>query len=99
MDMNKRLKINNLEITVCHNEAEFVFEKLMDKFDIQTVFSYEEIGINLTYDRDKRLKKLFRTNNITWKEAPMGGIQRGLKHRQSWKTSYPRWKHFRLDGS
>lgn len=88
MDMNKRLKTSNLEIIICHNEAEFVFQKLMDKFQIDTVFSHEEIGINLTYDRDKRLKKLFKTHKIKWRETPTGGIQRGLKHRQSWKEDW-----------
>ncbi len=87
-DMNKRLKVNNLEIIICHNEAEFVFKKIMDKFEINTVFSHQEIGVNLTYDRDKRLKKLFKSHNIAWKESPTGGIQRGLKNRQSWKYEW-----------
>jgi deoxyribodipyrimidine photo-lyase len=64
LDINNRLKINDLEILICHNEAEFVFEKLQENYTINTVFSYEEIGINLTYDRDKRLKKWFEKHNI-----------------------------------
>jgi deoxyribodipyrimidine photo-lyase len=88
MDMNKRLITNNLEIIICHDEAESVFKKIMDKFEINTVFSHQEIGVNLTYDRDKRLKKLFKSHKITWKESPTGGIQRGLKNRQSWKYEW-----------
>jgi deoxyribodipyrimidine photo-lyase len=88
VDINKRLIVNNLQVLLCHNEAEFVFKKLMDKFDIQTVFSHQEIGTNLTFDRDKLLKKLFKSNKINWKETPSGGIQRGLKHRQSWKEDW-----------
>jgi deoxyribodipyrimidine photo-lyase len=88
IDMNKRLITNNLQILMCHDEAENVFEKLIKKFDVQTVFSHEEIGVNLTYDRDKRLKKFFKNHKITWKETPSGGIQRGLKHRRSWKEDW-----------
>jgi deoxyribodipyrimidine photo-lyase len=87
-DMNKQLKKADLRIQICHNESDFVFKKLHDKFAIQTVFSHEEIGTNLTYDRDKRLKKFFKTHQIAWKEAPSGGIQRGLKTRQSWKEDW-----------
>jgi deoxyribodipyrimidine photo-lyase len=88
MDIKKRLNALNLDILICHNEADFVFKKLMDKFDIQTVFSHEEIGVNLTFDRDKRLKKLFKKHQIQWKETPCGGIQRGLKTRRTWKEDW-----------
>ncbi len=88
VDMNKRLAINDLQILMCCDEAENVFEKLIKKFDVQTVFSHEEIGVNLTYDRDKRLKHFFKKHTINWKETPSGGIQRGLKHRRSWKEDW-----------
>ena len=87
-DINNRLKINGLDIFICHNEADFVFEKLIENFRISTVFSYEEIGTNLTFDRDKRLKKLFKNHKIKWFESQMSGIYRGLKHRKTWKNDW-----------
>ena len=88
VDMNNRLKINNLQIVVCHNEAGLVFEKLQENYHINTVFSYEEIGINLTYARDKRLKKWFTKNNIQWLESQTSGIYRGLNNRKTWKEDW-----------
>jgi deoxyribodipyrimidine photo-lyase len=88
MDMNNRLKINDLEILICHNEAPFVFEKLAENYAIKTVFSYEEIGVNLTYDRDKLLKKWFNKHNIAWMESQTSGIYRGLKNRKTWKDDW-----------
>ena len=87
-DMNNRLKINDLDVFICHNEADFVFEKLAQHFTINTVFSYEEIGTNLTFDRDKRLKKWFQHHQIQWRESPMSGIFRGLKNRKTWKGDW-----------
>ena len=88
VDMNNRLKINNLQIVVCHNEAGIVFEKLQENYHINTVYSYEEIGINLTYARDKRLKKWFTKNNIQWLESQTSGIYRGLNNRKTWKEDW-----------
>ncbi|MDZ7878776.1 MAG: deoxyribodipyrimidine photo-lyase [Saprospiraceae bacterium] len=88
VDLNNRLKINNLEIVFCHNESDFVFEQLMRNYTINTVFSYEEIGTNFTYARDKRLKKLFKKHGVQWQESRMSGIYRGLKNRKTWKDDW-----------
>jgi deoxyribodipyrimidine photo-lyase len=88
LDMNNRLTINNLEILICHNEADFVFEKLAENFHLKTIFSYQEIGNNLTFDRDKRLKKLFKKHGTNWQESQMSGIYRGLQHRKTWKDDW-----------
>lgn len=88
MDINNRLKINDLEILICHNEADFVFEKLFENFTIKNIFSYQEIGVNLTFDRDKHLKKLFKKHNTIWHESRTSGIFRGLQHRKTWKADW-----------
>jgi deoxyribodipyrimidine photo-lyase len=87
-DINNCLKINNLDVLICHNETDFVFEKLSENYHINTVFSYEEIGTNLTYDRDKRLKKWFKKHNISWLESQTSGIYRGLNNRKTWKDDW-----------
>jgi deoxyribodipyrimidine photo-lyase len=87
-DMNNHLKINDLAILSCHNEVAFIFEQLLENYQIDTVFSYEEIGTNLTFDRDKRLKKWFKKYDINWQESQMSGIYRGLNHRKTWKDDW-----------
>ncbi len=87
-DLNFRLKEYGLEIFICHDEAEIVFEKLCEKFNVKNVFSYQETGVNLTYKRDRRLKKLFKSKNIDWIESQTSGIQRGLMHRKTWKEDW-----------
>lgn len=87
-DINNQLKTNDLEILICHNEAAFVFEKLTENYQIDTVFSYEEIGLHLTFDRDKRLKKWFKKHGISWQESQTSGIYRGLNNRKTWKEDW-----------
>jgi deoxyribodipyrimidine photo-lyase len=88
LDINNHLKIHNSTVLVCHNESDFIFETLIQNYTLQTVFSYEEIGTNVTYSRDKRLKKLFKKHQITWQESQTSCIYRGLKNRKTWKADW-----------
>ena len=75
-------------VMVCHAEAKDVFEQLNCQFEIENVFSYQEIGNNLTYDRDKLLKRFFNRYHIHWHECPTGGIVRGLNNRHTWQENW-----------
>ncbi len=87
-DMNKCLQSNNLEVLICHQEAEIVFEKLAENFKIKNVFSYQETGVKITFDRDKRLKKFFAIHQVNWRESQSGGVFRGLKNRKTWREDW-----------
>jgi len=67
-------------------EASEVFEYLNQKYRIGRVCSYEEIGIERTYRRDRRLKIWFAQQGISWNETPYGAVQRGLKNRKGWNS-------------
>jgi deoxyribodipyrimidine photo-lyase len=84
-EMNERLKSTNTQIYIFHNEAKEVFEMLAHQFNIHSIFSSEEIGNGLTYERDKAMKILFLKNRILWKEYQTNGIVRGLKTRKIWE--------------
>jgi deoxyribodipyrimidine photo-lyase len=84
-EMNERLKSTNTRIYIFHNEAIDVFEMLAHQFNIHTIFSSEEIGNGLTFERDKAMKILFLKNRILWNEYQTNGIVRGLKTRKVWE--------------
>ena len=88
-EMNGKLKSANAQITIFQNEAPVVFETLIHHFAINTVFSSQEIGNGLTYERDKALNILFKSHNITWKEYQTNGVVRKLKTRKNWEK---RWE-------
>ena len=72
-----------------HNEAETVFSELVQHFDIQTVFSHQEIGNKITFDRDIAMQEFFQKNKIVWNQFQMHGVIRKLKSRQDWDK---RWE-------
>jgi len=83
-DMNKKLKVfSNQEnnIFIANNEATAIFKLLQNKFEIKHVYSHQEIGNNLSFERDKFLAKWFNEYNIIWKECKRDGIIRGQKYR------------------
>lgn len=84
-DMNDKLKNLNSTIYVFHKEASYVFSELIKNYTISTVFSHQEIGNTLTYERDKSIKIVFKENGIEWKEYQTNGIIRKLKSRQNWE--------------
>ena len=82
-----QLKINHT-IHIVEGECVDVFNELISDYHIQTVFSYEETGIQLTYDRDLMLKYHFDSNGIEWCEFQSNGVQRGRHNRDGWSKSW-----------
>lgn len=86
-----QLKLIDLksQIYIFHEEALTVFEKISERYCIDTIFSHEEIGNIITYDRDLAVKYFCLQNKCNWKEYQHNGVIRKLKSRKEWKT---RWK-------
>jgi len=83
-DLQKKLNPINATIYFFHNEVATVFKELVGQYEIKTVFSHQEIGNKVTYDRDLAMQEFFQQNNISWKESQMHGVIRRLKSRQFW---------------
>lgn len=84
MAMDNALLPSKHRIHIFNGDAEDVFPYLISAYEIKHVFSYQEIGIQATWDRDKRVKKLFFQHGIAWKEAPSHGVRRGMINRDGW---------------
>ena len=83
-DMNSRLNSYNSEILSVTGEMLETMEILSREFSIKEVYSHYETGINLTYKRDRFLKKWLINNNIEWIEKRQHGVFRGLADRKKW---------------
>jgi deoxyribodipyrimidine photo-lyase len=88
-DLNKKLEPSNSKIYFFYKEVKTVFLELIKNFDIKTIFSHQEIGNKITYNRDIEMKDFFKKNDIHWKEFQMHGVIRKLKSRQDWDK---RWE-------
>ena len=82
--MQKKLQAFNHEIKILYGEAIDIFKELSSKFIISNVYSHQESGTLLTYDRDKTIKKYFKSRNINWKEIQTNGVIRGIRSRDKW---------------
>lgn len=88
-EMNERLATINSKLYICHNEVLTVFSKLTERYNIQQVFSHQEVGNKLTFDRDIEVSHFFKSNDIVWNEYQLHGVIRKLKSRDTWDK---RWK-------
>ena len=84
-EMNEKLKELNSQIHIFNDEAQIVFEKLINHYSIINIFSHQEIGNGLTFERDKKMAKLFARHRIIWNEYQTNGIIRKLKSRKNWE--------------
>lgn len=87
-DMNVRLAERGLKVFMLHSEVVAFFEKLIKHVDIDTVFSHEETGVKVTYDRDKDFAKWASAQGINWLEFQNGAVIRGAKNRKNWKKKW-----------
>ncbi|MCH2046200.1 MAG: DNA photolyase family protein [Saprospiraceae bacterium] len=86
--MNAVLGTYNRQVLTFYAAAEDVFNYLSNTFDIQQVFSYQESGIQTTWNRDKKVAQLFKSKGIQWQEFQRDGIIRGLRNRTDWDKQW-----------
>jgi deoxyribodipyrimidine photo-lyase len=89
-EMQSKLKSVEAKIYFFQNEVQTVFKELLTIYDVKTVFSYQEIGNKVTFDRDIAMQSFFDENAIHWKESQMHGVIRKLKSRKDWDK---RWEN------
>ena len=87
-DLNQKLEAYEGQLYAFHLEVKDLFELLRTRFEVKSVFSYRETGLNVTYQRDKLLHKYFKKHGINWHEAPYGGVHRGRKDRVNWQKEW-----------
>ena len=86
--VNLQLAQYNKSITIFYEEAEIIFEFLLSKFNIANVFSYQETGIQKTWDRDKKVYSLLKSKQVKWIEFQRDGVVRGITNRKGWDKQW-----------
>lgn len=93
-EMQSKLNGTAAKIHCFHSEVSPVFEALIKQYDVQTIFSYQEIGNKITFDRDIAMQSFFDKHQILWKQSQMHGVIRRLKTRSNWDK---RWEQVMRD--
>jgi len=84
VEMQYKLADLNSQVYVFHDEVKTVFEKLSEHYHVQKIFSHQETGNKVTYDRDLLIQQFCFENSIDWSEYQQNGVVRKLKSRQVW---------------
>ncbi|WP_339662471.1 FAD-binding domain-containing protein [uncultured Polaribacter sp.] len=93
-DLNDDLKKHNTTILCVQTEVVAAFNQLLSTYKIHTVFSHQETGLLITYNRDKIFTRYCRNNSINWIENKNNGILRGLLTREDW---FEKWEDYMSD--
>jgi deoxyribodipyrimidine photo-lyase len=87
-DINNQLHKLNREIYIFRENVPELLEKLIGFFEIQKIYSHEETGNDVTFQRDKAVSKLCKLHKIVWSEFPQNGVVRGAKNRDFWDQNW-----------
>jgi deoxyribodipyrimidine photo-lyase len=87
-EMQTKLVDKNTHIHIFHNEVETVFIELIKYYDIKNIFSHQEVGNKITYDRDIAMQLFCKEHKILWQEFQLNGVIRKLKNRNKWQEKW-----------
>lgn len=87
-DMHSKLNNLNGTIYIFQVEAINIFQKISQRYTIREIYSHQEIGNKITYDRDRSIQQYCAVNSIAWHEYQHNGIIRKLKSRNDWAQKW-----------
>ncbi len=83
-DMDVQLAQHDQKISVMFGNARDCLSAIQKQFNINAVFSHQEIGLNCTFERDKQVSAWLQAQGILWHEFEHGAVVRGAKDRFGW---------------
>lgn len=87
-DLYAELKRRGGQLYILQGEMSEVLDELMARAPFTALFSHEETGNALTYERDMAVGKWCREHGVKWQEFPQFGVVRGLRDRNLWQAAW-----------
>jgi len=84
-ELNTHFLTNKLSFISVEMTAVSCFNRLIE-LGLKEVHSLEEIGLEITYARDRELYSIFKNTGVVWHEYPYSGIRRGLRNRKDFNA-------------
>jgi len=81
--LRRQLRKRSADLLVRVGEITEVLSAIQQQWGLDRLVSYEEIGLNHTYDRDKSVYKWCKHNAVEWCQKRYHGVIRGLKDRDN----------------
>ncbi|MBY5946923.1 FAD-binding domain-containing protein [Photobacterium rosenbergii] len=89
--LNDQLGLYGGRVVTVRGEVTSVLQTLKEQFNIQCVRSHQEIGLQCTFDRDRKVANWCSQQGIQWLESPTGAVIRGATFRNGWDKH---WKQY-----
>tara|TARA_Y100001934_G_C12299523_1_gene749143 strand:+ start:53 stop:1519 length:1467 start_codon:yes stop_codon:yes gene_type:complete len=86
--MNLELKKFKREVLTLYGQSIDVFKFILTQFEVKKIFTHQETGIKITWERDKLIKKFCVNQNINWLDFETQGVFRGIKNRLNWDKNW-----------
>ena len=86
--MQTKLQPFGKTVSILYAEALDALQWIQKNTRIVQLFSYQESGIQRSYDRDLSVKAFCKEHRIQWTECQRDGIIRGLSNRQGWDKQW-----------
>ena len=77
-----------LPLLVRYDEVLASLQAIQQQQPIAALYSHEEVGLELTYERDQEVQQWCRSHAIAWHESPTGAVQRGKTQRHDWDKQW-----------
>lgn len=89
-DLNLRLKPYNSMVLSSKGDIIKVLESILEKYQIEKIWTHMETGVMTTYKRDQELLQWCSNNHIDFEEKLQQGVFRGMKNRVNWLKKWDR---------
>lgn len=86
-DINRMLPAGT-SVLILKDEVIPALQTLHENFQIHTIFSHQETGNAISFERDKAVGRWCRRLGVKWQEYSDRGILRGLKERNNWPAQW-----------
>lgn len=84
-DMYLQVRDNHPQnVQVVKGDFVSFLDAIQDYYQINTIYSTQETGIQWTFDRDIAVKAYTKEHQIDWKEYNVDGVRRAVMNRDNW---------------
>ncbi len=87
-DMQRTLDKYGATLHIRFDGALSALQSLHHTLGFSALYSHQEIGIGVTFTRDKAIHAWCRQEQINWHETPTGAVIRALQDREQWDKSW-----------
>ena len=86
--MNNELAMLGAQIHILEGEPVTLLNTLHQSQPISHLYSHEETGLGVTFERDRQVAAFCAAQGIAWHEYQTNGIQRGRRDRRGWNRAW-----------